>query len=107
MPGQSGHKSLPSSPPAEARSASTTFAMTPPPKPKPLNRAVSFKKTHRRNESKLSRISHLSIRSLRGDTIDEDADQVDGEDEPKKPIYLFDCLTALCPWMPRMSLPGL
>ena len=60
-----------------------------------------------RNESKLSRISHLSIRSLRGDTIDEDADQVDGEDEPKKPIYLFDCLTALCPWMPRMSLPGL
>ena len=64
-----------------------------------------FKKTHRRNESKLSRVSHLSIRSLRGETIDEE-DDVDGYDDEKKPIYLFDFLVTLCPWMPRLSLPG-
>ena len=64
-----------------------------------------FKKTHRRNESKLSRVSHLSIRSLRGETIDEE-DDIDGDDEEKKPIYLFDFLVTLCPWMPRLSLPG-
>ena len=91
--------------PHEARPASTTFAATPSPKPK-LTRGVSFKKTHRRNESKLSRISHLRIRSLRGDTIDEETEFDGNDDEAKKPIYLFESLTALCPWMPRMSLPG-
>ena len=37
---------------------------------------------------------------------DEETDGFDGEDEVKKPIYLFESLTALCPWMPRLSLPG-
>lgn len=64
-----------------------------------------FRKTHRRNESKLSRISHLSIRSLRGNTLEED-DEPDGDGENKKPIYLFHSLTKICPCMPTLSLPG-
>ena len=90
----------------------TTSQPTPPPSATTFDLSTidsppksRFKKTHRRNESKLSRVSHLSIRSLKGETIDEEED-VDGMDEEKKPIYLFDFLVTLCPWMPRLSLPG-
>ena len=81
--------------------------MTPPPsrEVRSPEKAVKFKKTHKRNESKLSKISHLSIRSLKGDTIDEE-DEEHGENDNKKPIYLFESLVALFPWMPRLSLPA-
>ena len=76
----------------------TSFPMTPPtPKATPKEfqspqKSVRFKKTHRRNESKLSRISHLSIRSLKGGTIEEE-DEADGNDEKElKPIYLFNSI---------------
>ena len=88
----------------------TSFAMTSPKSPKSPRtpKSVRFKKTHRRNESKISKISHLSIRSLgRGGTIDEE-DETDGieDQENLKPIYLFESLAAVVPWIPRMSLPG-
>jgi hypothetical protein len=85
--------------PGRPTSATSTAVASP--------KEVRFKKTHKRNESKLSRISHLSIRSLgRGGTIDDD-DETDGaNDAEQKPIYLFETLISMCPWMPRLSLPG-
>ena len=100
--------------PLSSNEKASTSQPTPPPQPTTTfdlstigspPKQSRFKKTHRRNESKLSRVSHLSIRSLKGETIDEE-DEVDGLDEEKKPIYLFDFLVTFCPWMPRLSLPG-
>ena len=90
---------------SSAAAAALPFAMTPPRSPR-----KPFRKTHRRNESKLSRISHLSIRSLsRGESgINSDEDDVDAAADPdwKRPIYIFDFLMPFCPWLPRLFLPG-
>lgn len=92
----------PETQPAQPVQPSTSFVLTSHPH-EVKSPAKEFKKTHRRNESKLSKISHLSIRSLRGTTLEEE-DEVDGEE--KKPIYLFESLFGLCPWMPKLYLPG-
>ena len=96
--------------PEPGTSGASSFPMTSPSKlvrsPSSAAKEVRFKKTHRRNESKLSRISHLSIRSLKGGTIDEE-DEADGVDEKElKPIYLFEFISKYIPWFPRLSLPG-
>ena len=85
--------------PEPGTSGASSFPMTSPSKlvrsPSSAAKEVRFKKTHRRNESKLSRISHLSIRSLKGGTIDEE-DEADGVDEKElKPIYLFEFISKL------------
>lgn len=85
----------------------------------------AFKKTHRRNESKLSRISHMSIKSLRGnkrtngggdwcsqvdsdedDDIDDDYDEDDDDvvDGKKTKKYLM-LLGKRLPCLPRLRIP--
>ena len=61
---------------------------------KPLNETITFKKAHRRSESKLSQISHLSIKSFGDETTDEE-----NEEFVNTNISFF-------AWMPKLPVPG-